>query len=90
LHALRDCRGRDEAVHVGADLPLARPFLRRVAPRRTRGGKDPAAFLARIHGGVHRDPGVDAEQVARTLLAPLAARLSPAQGCESRHAEGAA
>ncbi len=32
-----------------------------------------------IHDGVHRDPAVDAEQVARAVLALLAARLPAAE-----------
>lgn len=38
-----------------------------------------AAFLERIHDGVHRDPGVDAEEVARAVFALLAARLPAAE-----------
>jgi uncharacterized protein (DUF2267 family) len=37
--------------------------------------KSRQAFLERIHDGVHRDPAVDAEQVARALFALLLARL---------------
>ena len=72
-----DCLGQDEAVHVGAHLPalLRGSFLRRVAPGGHGAAKTRRAFLARIHDGVHRDPGVDAEQVARAVLALLAARL---------------
>jgi uncharacterized protein (DUF2267 family) len=36
-------------------------------------------FLARIHDGVHRDPAVDPEHVARAVLALLAARLPAAE-----------
>jgi uncharacterized protein (DUF2267 family) len=35
-----------------------------------------SAFLERIHDGVHRDPGIDPEQVARAVFALIAARLS--------------
>ena len=77
LHALRDCLGRDEAVHVGAHLP---PLLRGLYYEGWHPGgrglaKTRQAFLARIHDGVHRDLGVDAEQVARSVLAVLAARM---------------
>jgi uncharacterized protein (DUF2267 family) len=81
LHALRDCLARDEAIYIGAQLPTllrglyydgwhpsARP------PTRSR-----SAFLERIHDGVHRDPGVDTEQVARAVFALLAARLPAAE-----------
>ena len=37
------------------------------------------AFLERIEEGVHRDPGIDAEQVARGVLALLAERLPEAE-----------
>ena len=81
LHALRDAVARDEAVYIGAQLPsLLRGFYyegwhpgARQAPR----GR--AAFLERIHDGVHRDPGVDAEEVARAVFALLAARLPAAE-----------
>jgi uncharacterized protein (DUF2267 family) len=77
LHALRDVLAQKEAVYVGAQLPALLRGLYydgwhpagRTAPR-SRG-----AFVARIQDGVHRDPGIDAEQVARAVLALLAARL---------------
>ncbi len=81
LHALRDWLGRNEAVYVGAQLP---PLLRGLyyegwhpgarGPARSR-----AAFLERVHDGVHRDPGIDAEEVARAVFAMLAARLPAAE-----------
>ena len=81
LHALRDCLERDEAIYLGAHLPtLLRGFYyegwhpgKRMPTRR----RD--AFLERIHDGVHRDPAIDAEQVARAVLALLAARLPAAE-----------
>jgi uncharacterized protein (DUF2267 family) len=81
LHALRDCLGRDEAVHVGAYLP---PLLRGLYyegwhPSARRAATARAAFLQRIHDGVHRDPAVDAEEVARAVFALLAARLPAAE-----------
>jgi uncharacterized protein (DUF2267 family) len=77
LHALRDVLGQKEAVYVGAQLPaLLRGLyydgwhpLGRTSPRSR------SAFIERIQDGVHRDPGIDAEQVARAVLALLAARL---------------
>lgn len=81
LHALRDSLKRDEAVCIGSQLPaLLRGFYyegwhpggRGAAPSR-------AAFLERIHDGVHRDPGVDAEAVARAVFAVLVARLPAAE-----------
>jgi uncharacterized protein (DUF2267 family) len=38
-----------------------------------------AAFLERVHDGVHRDPGIDSEDVARAVFALLAARLPAAE-----------
>jgi uncharacterized protein (DUF2267 family) len=78
LHALRDALGRDEAISLGAQLP---PLLRGLYyegwhPRPHAAARSRGAFIERIHDGVHRNPAVDAEQVARALLALLAARLS--------------
>jgi uncharacterized protein (DUF2267 family) len=81
LHALRDAVARDEAVYIGAQLP---PLLRGLYYEGWHPGTRPAAhsraaFLERIHDGVHRDPGVDAEEVARAVFALLAARLPAAE-----------
>lgn len=81
LHALRNAVARDEAVYIGAQLP---PLLRGLYyegwhPGPRQAPSDRAAFLERIHDGVHRDPGVDAEEVARAVFAMLAARLPAAE-----------
>ena len=81
LHALRDCLARDEAVYVGAHLP---PLLRGLYyegwhPSGRPAARSREAFLERIHDGVHRDPGVDAEQVARAVFSLLATRLPVAE-----------
>jgi len=80
LHALRDSLGRDEAVYVGAQLP---PLLRGLYYEgwhpRTRAAASRSAFLERILDGVHRDVAVDAEQVARAVMALLATRMPPAE-----------
>lgn len=81
LHALRDSLARDEAVYIGAQLP---PLLRGLyyeGWHPATGGvpRSRSAFLERIHDGVHRDPGVDAEEVARAVFAMLAARLPAAE-----------
>jgi len=87
LRALRDAVPRDEAVYIGAQLP---PLLRGLYyegwhPNARPGSRGRAAFLERIHDGIHRDPGVDPEQVARAVLALLAARL-PAREVEQAKA----
>lgn len=81
LHALRDVLTRDEAVFLGAQLPA---LLRGLYYEGWHPGARPAtrsrsAFLERIHDGLQRDPGVDAEQVARCVFALLAARLPAAE-----------
>jgi uncharacterized protein (DUF2267 family) len=81
LHALRDCIARDEAIYIGAQLPT---LLRGLYYEGWHPGARPAtrsrrAFLERIHDGVHRDPGVDTEQVVRAVFALLAARLPAAE-----------
>ncbi len=81
LHALRDAVARDEAVYIGAQLP---PLLRGLYyegwhPSARSTARSRAAFLERVHDGVHRDPGIDAEEVARAVFALLAARLPAAE-----------
>lgn len=81
LHAFRDCLPSDEAVQVGAELPtlLRGLYYQGWHPgtRPTSKGRD--AFLERIRDGVHRDPGVDAEDVARAMFALLALRMPAAE-----------
>jgi len=81
LHALRDCFERDEAIYLGASLPvLLRGFyFEGWHGRRGAAMKKRDLFLARIHDGVHRDPAVDPEHVARAVLALLAERLPAAE-----------
>ena len=80
LHALRDCLGLDEAVYAGAQLP---PLLRGLYydgwhPRAHKLTSHDA-FLERIRDGVHHDVAIDAEQVARAVLALIAQRMTPAE-----------
>lgn len=81
LHSLRDCLARDEAVYIGAQLPtlLRGLYYEGWHPSARPATKSRGAFLERIHDGVHRDPGVDTEQVARAVFALLAARLPAAE-----------
>ncbi len=88
LHALRDSLPRDEAIYLAAQLP---PLLRGLYyegwhPTARGSTKSRSAFLARVHDGVHRDPGVDPEQVARAVFAILAERLPPAELEDARAA----
>jgi uncharacterized protein (DUF2267 family) len=82
LHALRDVVPVEEVVYLGACFP---PLLRGLyyegwhPTRRSGQAKSRAAFLDRIHEAVHRDPGIDAEQVAHAVFALLAARLPAAE-----------
>lgn len=81
LHALRDAVTRDEAVYFGAQLPA---LLRGVYYEGWHPGARPTsrsrtAFLDRIHDGVHRDPGIDAEAVARAVFSLIAARVPAAE-----------
>lgn len=72
---------RDEAVYFGAQLPA---LLRGVYYEGWHPGARPTsrsrtAFLDRIHDGVHRDPGIDAEAVARAVFSLIAARVPAAE-----------
>ena len=81
LHALRDCLARDEAVYIGAQLPtlLRGLYYEGWHPSARPATRNRGAFLERSHDGVHRDPGIDTEQVARAVFALLAARLPAAE-----------
>jgi uncharacterized protein (DUF2267 family) len=78
---------RDEAIYLGAGLPILlrglyyegwHPTGRRLTSRND--------FLDRIHDGLHRDAGIDPEQVARAILALLGDRLPPAEAEDTRAA----
>jgi uncharacterized protein (DUF2267 family) len=81
LHALRDCLQKDEAVYLGAHLPvlLRGLYYEGWHPASRPAAKDRSVFLGRIHDGLHRDPGVDPEQVARAIFSLLTARLPAAE-----------
>lgn len=81
LHALRDSLPAHEAVFLGDHLT---PLLRGLYYEGWRMSKYSAlrsreSFLERIREGVHRDPGIDAEQVACVVLSLLAERLPAAE-----------
>lgn len=88
MHALRDSLPREQAVYLGAQLPvlLRGFFYEGWHPGAHPTARSREAFLERIHDGVRRDPGVDAEQVARAVLAMLAGRLPPAEIEEAKAA----
>lgn len=77
LHALRDSLPPDEAVFLGNCLtPLLRGlYYEGWHMEREPRFEDRDAVLERIREGVHRDPGIDAEEVARAVFALLAAHL---------------
>jgi uncharacterized protein (DUF2267 family) len=81
LHALRDCLQQNEAIYLGAQLPvlLRGLYYEGWHPASRPLTKSRSGFLERIHDGLHRDPGVDTEQVARAMFALLAARLPAAE-----------
>ncbi len=81
LHALRDCLPAHEAVVLGDHLPLLLRGLYYEGWRMSKYSalKTREAFLERVREGVHHDPGVDAEHVARTVLALLAERVPAAE-----------
>ena len=81
LHALRDCLRQSAAIYLGAQLPalLRGLYYEGWHPASRVTAKSRGAFLERIHDSLYRDPGVDAEQVARAMFALLVARLPAAE-----------
>jgi uncharacterized protein (DUF2267 family) len=75
LHALRDSLPRDEAGYLGVQLPVLLRGLYFEGASHIPRAKTRSAFLERIQEGVHRDPGIDAEQVAHAVFSLLANRL---------------
>jgi uncharacterized protein (DUF2267 family) len=81
LHALRDSLPAHEAVFLGDHLTVLLRGLYyegwRLAKYSSLKSRD--SFLERVRESVHRDPGIDAEQVACVVLALLAERLPAAE-----------
>jgi len=88
LHAVRDSLPRDEAIFVGAQMPalLRGLYYEGWHPTARMSAKNRDAFLERVHEAVHRDPGIDAEQVAHAVFGLLAARLPPGELEEAKAA----
>lgn len=89
LHALRDSLPRDEAGYLGTQLPVLLRGLyfegwhpASYIPR----AKSRSAFVERIQEGVHRDPGIDAEEVAHAVFSLLAERLPAGEVEDARAA----
>jgi uncharacterized protein (DUF2267 family) len=78
LHALRDQLPHEEAIYLGAELPV---LLRGIyydgwhLHERPISPVDGEEFLSRLHEAVHRDPAIDPEQASRAVFALLAKRL---------------
>jgi uncharacterized protein (DUF2267 family) len=88
LHALRDRLTVEEAVHLGAQLPL---LIRGVyyegwvpsgTPHKERHIED---FLTPIRAYFARDPNVDAEQVVRAVFRTLAEHITPGELQDVQH-----
>lgn len=81
LHGLRDNLPIYEAVFLGDYLPMTLRGLYYEGWRLPRYSALRAreAFLERILEGVHRDAGIDAEMVAKAVLALLADHLPPSE-----------
>ncbi len=80
LHALRDCLGRNEAIYLGAQLPLLlRGFYYEGWHPGGRRSTSRDSFLERIRDALKHDVAVDAEQVARAVMALLARRVPAAE-----------
>jgi uncharacterized protein (DUF2267 family) len=77
LHALRDNLPIHEAVFLGDYLPMTLRGLYYEGWRLPRHSalRPREVFLERILEGLHRDPGIDSEQVAKTVLSLLADRI---------------
>jgi uncharacterized protein (DUF2267 family) len=81
LHALRDSLPPHEAVFLGDHLTVLLRGLYyegwRLAKYSAFKSRD--AFLERIREGVHRDPGIEAEQVAHAVMTLIAEHLPPSE-----------
>lgn len=88
LRALRDSLPRDEAIYIGAQMPalLRGLYYEGWHPNARFFAKGRSAFLERIQESAHRDPGIDAEQVAHAVFALLAEHLTPGELEEARAA----
>jgi len=83
LHALRDHVGRDNAVHLAAQLPLMIKgiFYENWQPART-SARTTQDFVQRGDGAAARGAAVDIEAAIRAGLDVLVARVNPAQSAK--------
>jgi uncharacterized protein (DUF2267 family) len=81
MHALRDSLPAQEAAFLGDYLPvlLRGAYYEGWRLPKYSSFRSQDVFLERIGEGMHRDPGVDAEEVAKTVLAQIAGRLPAAE-----------
>ena len=87
LHALRDSLPAHEAAFLGDFLPVLLRGLYYEGWRLPKYSsfRSQDAFLERVREGVHRDPAVDAEPVAKAVLAHIAEHI-PASELEDLRA----
>ena len=87
LHALRDCITPEEAVQLGAQLPM---LIRGVyydgwslseTPRRIR---DKNEFLARVHQDFNNNPQINPEQAVRAVFSLLSRKVSEGEIADIR------
>lgn len=74
LHVLRDRLPAEEAVRLGAELPMLIRGLYYEGwhpAGKPLQDSDRDELIQRVHEGVHRDPAIDAEQVMRAVCALL-------------------
>lgn len=82
LHALRDRLTAEEAIHLGAQLPM---LVRGFYYEGWRLGGKPVKerhkeeFLAHVTAAFRRDPEVDPEKVARAVFKVLAHHITPGE-----------
>jgi uncharacterized protein (DUF2267 family) len=88
LHALRDCLTPQEAVQLGAQLPMLIRGLYYDGWHMTdvtRPDRDKKAFLDRVEAAFKQDPNADTEALVRMVFKLLASRISPGEIDDVKH-----